>query len=525
MCNAQTLKNTQCKLKNVAGSDFCRKHLPAVAPVATTIVEYIEVVEYESDNEYISDNDLESDVQLISNSQLENMQTDIVKVQSEEVSNMSPQIQEVQKQPIVTIQEDQLVVIKPVEQQVIAIRSDIPAIMDPHNPCEFSDWQALQNYGSDNDQKRLRDYIVNNFAHIACGGKSLFLTKNFNRNGQIEYQHMSPTDVARMIQTIPLYDGGIEPVMQHLGKAYDRRVFNTFSGFVHLFAEDFVVDNSKIERFLEHIRLIWAAGNQAVYEAIMKVFAMYVQRPDQKTQLCLVMLGREGVGKNIITDILKNFVIGGRYVLETADISKITQRFNGSVENKLLCVLDEAASVNGKDRHKDQEALKVLINSTELVVEKKGQEPYTIQDRCNYICFSNNDYVIKASTEMRRFVYCRVSGAKIGNAKYFRDMYEDFSKRGAGIHLYHCLMNLDVANFVPQRDFPMTEAKAEMQRDAIDKTIQWVVASINEEVETVNYDSLMDLTRTRNCCIGSTNGFASVMLLLLHGATSDSRNL
>ncbi|RHY82929.1 hypothetical protein DYB37_013705 [Aphanomyces astaci] len=361
-------------------------------------------------------------------------------------------------------------------------------------------------------------YVIDNIAHIENGGKSVILTKTFNSMGQIEYTHMNMKafrDVVagfKIVKSVKNSKGEDESKVEFCSVAKasyslldritwdrmdfvpysaragydwtDRRVFNTFAGFVHPFKEDFVVDKSKIARFLEHILIIWADGNKLVYEAIMKVFAMYVQRPEQKTQLCLVMLGREGVGKNIITDILKNFVIGGRYVLETADMSKITQRFNGSVENKLLCVLDEAASVNGKDSHKDQEALKALINSTNLVVEKKGAEPYTIQDRCNYICFSNNDYVIKASTEMRRFAYCRVSDLKIGNAKYFKDLYADFDKYGAGIHLYHYLMNLDVSDFVPQRDFPMTAAKAEMQRDAVDKPIQWMVASINEEVET-----------------------------------------
>ncbi|RQM28879.1 hypothetical protein B5M09_007541 [Aphanomyces astaci] len=84
MCLQQTLKNTPCKSKNVAGSDYCKKHQPVA----------VEVVAVESDNAYVSDNDLESDVQLFSNSEIKNSATHIVKSEEsiEVQSIMSPQI-------------------------------------------------------------------------------------------------------------------------------------------------------------------------------------------------------------------------------------------------------------------------------------------------------------------------------------------------------------------------------------------------------------------------------------------------
>ncbi|KAF0720051.1 hypothetical protein DYB28_000382 [Aphanomyces astaci] len=103
MCNAQTLKNTPCKNKNVAGSDYCKKHQPVA----------VEVVAVDSENEYVSDNDtsedveslllspktraslgLESDVQLFSISEIKNSATHIVKSDKsiEVESIMSPQI-------------------------------------------------------------------------------------------------------------------------------------------------------------------------------------------------------------------------------------------------------------------------------------------------------------------------------------------------------------------------------------------------------------------------------------------------
>jgi hypothetical protein len=111
--------------------------------------------------------------------------------------------------------------------------------------------------------------------------------------------------------------------------------------------------------------------------------------------------------------------------------------------------------------------------------------------------------VVKASTEMRRFGFYRVSDRHLGDAEYFKNLWGDFSERGGGEHLYHHLMRIDVSNFTPQRDFPMTAAKSEMQKSAIDKPIQWLIASIREEADPMlrfinGFNKSSDLTDSFN---------------------------
>lgn len=197
----------------------------------------------------------------------------------------------------------------------------------------------------------------------------------------------------------------------------------------------------------------------------------------------MVVLGREGTGKNILFDMIRKFIMGNNYATETCKMDKITGRFNTMMQNKLLIALNEAANVGQSESHEKQEVLKDIITNTKNQIEPKGVNSYTVNDYCNYVCFSNNDHVIKASTEMRRFVFFETSSARIGDHQYFKDIRSDFEQHDAGIHLYHYLMSIDISDFTPQRDFPTTQLKEQLKANALEKPIQWLVASVNEELE------------------------------------------
>jgi len=391
-----------------------------------------------------------------------------------------------------------------VEQSIVCTStSGVPAIFDPNDKRVFGHGFGVPPV---NDTCDTDDHVRATIALISNGGSSFFCTKVLGVGGSVEYNRVSVDKLRKNPLAVEMDIHGISSVVSIGYRACktpdivydrldfvpfahrtmynwaDRKVFNTFGGFVHDFSPEFKFDHAKIERFLNHVRDVWCSGNVELFECVMKTFALYVQRPEQKTKICLVVTGREGLGKNIVTDILRNFIIGLRYVCETPSMAKITGRFNSAIENMLLCVLNEAANVSAEGANECQEVLKDRIDAETILIERKGIDPYCISDRCNYICFSNNNYVIRSSTELRRFVFLEASDARIGDADHFSDLWEDFSVRGGGIHLYHYLMSLDVSDFVPQRDFPSTGLKDQMRADALDKPIQWFISCLNNEV-------------------------------------------
>lgn len=385
--------------------------------------------------------------------------------------------------------------------------SELPPIFDKNNPCCFGESVGLQQLPS-MTWAQAGEFVRNSIAYIANGGSSYFMTKNFADDGTIHYKTIPIKDMKAMLVffTLPDKDGNMRPTMLYTvvltfmsditygvsdfkpyGKRSEadytsNRLFNTFTGFVHDYDESFVIDHSKIKRYLDHLNEVWCRSDAKLFEATLKHFACIVQHPNKKTQTCLVVLGLEGIGKNRPVDILRDYVIGLKYIAETSKMDKITGRFNDLAEDKILCVLNEASNVSQKNTCENQEVLKDLITNTTNVIERKYMSAKTVSDHCNYICFSNNYYVIKSSTELRRFVFYDASPHRLEDKAYFKALSEDFELHGAGIHLYHYLMSIDVSDFDSQRDFPTTAIKESMKVDAIDRSVQWLISCVNEEV-------------------------------------------
>ncbi|RLN95776.1 hypothetical protein BBJ28_00020629 [Nothophytophthora sp. Chile5] len=356
---------------------------------------------------------------------------------------------------------------------------------------------SVQTYAS------MSTFITNNIAFISDGGHSVYLTKNFATGDKvIQYKTIALREAKSafslmfdikgegkpksLISLILKYQMSItyshRDFIPFGAKAepwdYSKLTFNSFSGFVHRYDPDFNVNHSLISNYLGHIENIWANGDKEVASCIEKWFASIIQNPQKKTCLCMVITGAEGLGKNIVSSIYSKHVLGEKYALDTPSMRSITQRFNGSLENKLFTVLNEAVN-ESEGSHGDQDMLNDLITEDRRLIEPKGKASYVISDCNNYISFSNNEYVIRASTEMRRFVFLRGSDARVGDSQYFNTIAQAFEVRGAGIPLYHYLMNLDISGFNPQRDFPITEMKKELQADAICKTAQYLIQSID----------------------------------------------
>ncbi|RLN91209.1 hypothetical protein BBJ28_00015588 [Nothophytophthora sp. Chile5] len=392
----------------------------------------------------------------------------------------------------------------------------VPPICDAQANNSFIDYLELQK--TPQTYVSMSIFITSNIAFISDGGQSVYLTKNFssadkNGNKNIQYKTIALSEakgafslmfdiireekpkslmslISRFQRSITYSHRDFIPFGARAEPwDYSSLTFNSFSGFVHPYESNFQIDYSLIAGFLGHIENIWANGDKDVAICILKLFASILQNPSKKTGVCLVVTGPEGFGKNIVTDMLRDFVIGLKYVLETPSMHAITKRFNGCLENKLLTILNEAANLSDSS-HGDQDILKDLITEDRRLIEPKGRAPYTIRDCNNYICFSNNEYVIRASTEMRRFVFLRGSDSRVGDKKYFQNIADDFEKRGAGIHLYHYLMNLDISDFKPQRDFPITEMKKELQADAICKTAQYLIQSLDPAGSQILLSSL-----------------------------------
>lgn len=433
----------------------------------------------------------------------------------------------------------------------IELKKDvIPPIHDIHNPCCYSDYLKLsQNPISGREAMK---YIFNNFALILNGGSAFYITKNFSHRSDgtrvVSYQRLKYKAISEIpgrlsVKLVNPETGRAEVHVIALFKllavwqssiAYgemrfspfgakmeydwtDKKIFNTFTGFVNQFDPNFAIDDSKFARFFEHIRGAWCNDDVKLFEFTVKLLAYMVQFPNLKTAVAMIVMGPEGLGKNFVMELWRDYVIGKSYFLETSSIESITNKFNASLEGNLMVVLNEAAKVNKSvEANKAQEVVKDLITEKHRRYERKGQEAYMGDCYNNVIMFSNNDYVVRASTEMRRFVFYKGSGRFIGKElEHFAPIKKDFEENDAGIHLYHYLMSIDLKGFHPQRSAPTTAVKEKLKQAAIEKPIQWIIACINNETRNTFIANNEDTS--------SNQFYASSNLLALFNAWMASR--
>jgi Family of unknown function (DUF5906) len=165
----------------------------------------------------------------------------------------------------------------------------------------------------------------------------------------------------------------------------------------------------------DHILNVVANGDKAKADFILDFCAHMIQRPWEKPGVALVLTGRKGTGKTLLTRILAR-IVGAHNTLITASGKKLFQQFNWHVADKLLIGAEEAFFA-GNNEQNDQ--LKHLITGDEIEVEQKFGQRISMKSMHRVIMTSNHDQVVAASDDERRFFVCDVSDKRRGDDVYF----------------------------------------------------------------------------------------------------------
>ena len=148
------------------------------------------------------------------------------------------------------------------------------------------------------------------------------------------------------------------------------RVFNTFTGFAATRLD--ACDAAAVALFLELVDCLTGHEPDAA-RWMVRYLAHILQKPAQRQDVGVVFRGEEGVGKDSLVEIMEHIM--GRsngYVCRTSDQGKLFGRFNCSLENKMICQLNEAT---GSDALRFKEltrtrAERPMIEEMELGVEE-----------------------------------------------------------------------------------------------------------------------------------------------------------
>lgn len=331
------------------------------------------------------------------------------------------------------------------------------------------------------------DQLNDEYAFLTSGGGCRILWETKGAKGEDRVEHLSlqafhdklanrrmtvgdnekPVPVSKMWMTSRHrreYDGIIfAPNFEN------KKFFNVWRGFAvgppSGLPSQAALDS--LEYFLEHIRENVCDGDLELTRWVLGFFAHMIQFPQKKPRVALALRGRKGVGKNVITTCLSR-ILGTHYHL-ASNRRYLSGNFNSHLENALLLVLDEAYWSGDKAA---EGILKDLVTGNTHFIERKGYEPYTVANLTRVMIFGNEDWIVPASEDERRYAVFEVGDGRRGDEEFFGVILDGMRDHGGDQLLFKYLMDFDLSN-VSINVAPMTDALTAQKEETLDPFKSW----------------------------------------------------
>ena len=173
----------------------------------------------------------------------------------------------------------------------------------------------------------------------------------------------------------------------------------------------------------------------------------------------------------------------GPHFIHVTQSSHLVGNFNGHQKDKLLVFADEAFWAGNKQA---EGVLKGLVTEDTLSIEMKGVDVGQFPNFIRLILATNNDWVVPASSEQRRFVVIDASAARMQDTAYFGAIINQMKNGGTGALMHH-LLSVDLEG-VNLRKIPQTDALADQKLRSLDSVATWLFGCLHnggiEEAET-----------------------------------------
>lgn len=247
-----------------------------------------------------------------------------------------------------------------------------------------------------------------------------------------------------------------------------ENAYNLWRGF----ACDALPGNNH-ESFLNHVRDNVCSGNQDHYLYVLGWMARAVQHPDGPGEVALVIRGKRGTGKSFFAKTLGSLF--GRHYLQVSDSKHLVGSFNAHLRDTVLLFGDEAFFAGDK---KHESVLKTLITEEHLIVEGKGVDAEAAPNFVHLILASNDDWVVPAGLDERRFFAVDMGEAQKQDTAYFKAVKADLDAGGRE-SLLHYLKTYDLSDY-EVRHVPQTKALQDQKIRSMSPEVQWMFEKIWE---------------------------------------------
>ena len=218
--------------------------------------------------------------------------------------------------------------------------------------------------------------------------------------------------------------------------------------------------------FRDHMLNNVCEGDATLFLWVFGWFAHLMQRPRERIGTALVMRGKMGTGKTKVGEVMGGLISPHYFAVD--DPRYVTGQFNAHMASCLLLQAEEAVWAGDKAA---EGRLKGLITSKFQMIENKGIDPIRIDNFVRLMMTSNEDWVVPAGKDERRFCVLDIDPRCAQNTDYFREMDEELDQGGREA-LLHDLLTFDLSQ-VELRKIPRTDGLLEQKLRSLDSVDSW----------------------------------------------------
>jgi hypothetical protein len=220
------------------------------------------------------------------------------------------------------------------------------------------------------------------------------------------------------------------------------------------------------EKLRTHVFENICCGNREHFDYLMGWMARLAQKPAEQGEVAVVLKGGEGTGKGTLAKALTR--IFGQHAMTVASAKHLTGSFNGHLRDAVFLFADEAFFAGDKSH---VGVLKSLITEPVLSVEEKFKNAIQAPNFIHLMLASNEQWVIPASLDARRFFVLEVSNKRANDHQYFEAIWSELEAGGFEAML-HDLLAYDLTAF-NHRKPPATQGLKEQRKLSLDTAHSW----------------------------------------------------
>jgi len=240
----------------------------------------------------------------------------------------------------------------------------------------------------------------------------------------------------------------------------EKGIYNMWYGF------KYEPKKGDCEKFLQHVQHNICNNDEKCFNYLMGWLATAVQIPEQQGHTAVVMRGRAGAGKGVFASSIGKLF--GRHFLQVTNPKHLIGNFNSHLRSCVFLFADEAFYAGDV---KNESILKTLVTEDKLAIEAKGIDVIVCRSCLHVIMASNNNWVVPAGLDDRRFFVLDVADTKMQDSAYFKDIIAELESGGYEALLHH-LMHYDLSEY-NVRDIPKTKALQEQKLYSMTTEEEW----------------------------------------------------